>query len=145
MDTIFEYLEEKFQLSQLKLNQYSPLVLAYIGDAVYEMIIRTIVVYEGNTQVNNMHKKSKDFVKASAQASLYYSIEELLTEKEIEAFKRGRNAKTATKAKNATLNDYKAATGFEALIGYLYLNKEHKRIIDIVAEGVKRCSSQENL
>ncbi len=145
MDNIFEYLEEKFQLSQIKLNQYSPLVLAYIGDAVYEMIIRTMVVYEGNTQVNRMHKKSKDFVKASAQANIYYSIEELLTEQEIEVFKRGRNAKTSTKAKNASLNDYKAATGFETLIGYLYLNKEHKRIIDIVAEGVKRCSNQVNL
>jgi len=144
VDNFLEYLEEKFNLQEIKLNQYSPLVFAYIGDAVYEMMIRTVVVNEGNMQVNKMHRMAKDLVKATAQAEIFYAIENLLTEEELSIFKRGRNAKSATKAKNATINDYRVATGFEALIGYLYLKKDFKRMTDLVSEGVKQCSKQKD-
>lgn len=143
MDNLSTYFEEKFNLKEIKLNQYSPLVLAYIGDSVYEMIIRTIIVNEGNMQVNKMHKKAKDFAKASGQAEMYYAIEALLSEEELNIYKRGRNAKSTTKAKNATLNDYKTATGFEAVVGYLYLKKEYTRLLDLVAEGVKVCQNKQ--
>lgn len=145
MEEIYYYFKEKFKLNDIKINQYSPLVLAYIGDSIYETMIRTIIVNMGNMQVNKMHKKAKEFVKASSQAKMYFAIEYMLTEEEIEIFKRGRNAKTVTKAKNATLSDYKIATGFETLIGYLYLNKAYKRMIDLVSEGVKECSKQNDL
>jgi len=143
VDNILAYFEEKFDMQEIKLNQYSPLVLAYIGDAVYEMMIRTVIVNEGNMQVNKMHKMSKDLVKASAQAEIYFIIEKLLNEEESNVFKRGRNAKSGTKAKNASLNDYRIATGFEALIGYLYLKKDFKRMTDLVSEGVKGCQSKQ--
>lgn len=145
MDNLLAYFEEKFNLQEVKLNQYSPLVLAYLGDAVYEMMIRAIIVHDGNMQVNKMHKMAKNLVKASAQAEMYYSIEPLLSEEEMSIFKRGRNAKSATKAKNATITDYRIATGFEALIGYLYLKKDLRRITDLVSEGVKACSKQKDL
>lgn len=145
MDNLLEYFEEKFNLHEIKINQYSPLVLAYIGDAVYEMMIRTVIVNEGNMQVNKMHKRAKDLVKASAQAEMFYRIEDLLTEEELGIYKRGRNAKSATKAKNATINDYRTATGFEALIGYLYLKKDFRRMTDLVSEGVKECNKQKDL
>ncbi|PKM93463.1 MAG: ribonuclease III [Firmicutes bacterium HGW-Firmicutes-1] len=144
MDNFLDYFEEKFNIQEIKLNQYSPLVLAYIGDAVYEMMIRTVIVNEGNMQVNKMHKMAKDLVKASAQAEIYYIVESMLTEEELNIFKRGRNAKSATKAKNASLIDYRTATGFETLIGYLYLKKDFKRMTDLVSEGVKGCQSNQN-
>lgn len=142
MEELICYFEEKFNLKEIKVNQYSPLVFAYIGDSIFEAIIRTIIVNKGNMQVNKMHKSAKDFVKASSQTYIYNSISHLLTEEEVDIFKRGRNAKSATKAKNASLNDYKIATGFETLIGYLYLTKQYKRLIDLVAEGVKECNKQ---
>ncbi|MBC7960673.1 MAG: ribonuclease III [Vallitaleaceae bacterium] len=144
MDNFINHFEEKFELKEVKLNQYSPLVLAYIGDAVYEMLIRTLIVGGGNMQVNKMHHRAKNFVKASGQTELFYHIESQLTEEELGVYKRGRNAKSATKAKNASLNDYHTATGFEALIGYLYLKKEYTRMADLVAEGVKGCQSKQN-
>lgn len=144
MDNLVAYFDEKFNIKEIKLNQYSPLVLAYIGDGVYEMIIRTLIVHEGNMQVNKMHSRAKNFVKASGQTEIFYAIEKLLTEEELSIYKRGRNAKSATKAKNATLNDYKTATGLEALIGYLYLKRDFVRLLDLVAEGVKACQSKQN-
>lgn len=137
MEELIAYFEDKFNLKEQKPNIYSPLVLAYIGDAVYDLIIRTIVVNKGNAPVNKMHNKAREYVKASAQASMYYKIQDILTEEEVAVFKRGRNAKSGTVAKNASIRDYKNATGLEALIGYLYLKKDYRRIIDLISEGVK--------
>ena len=126
-------LKEKFHLKETDANQYSPLVLAYLGDAVYEILIRTIVVSEGNMQVNKLHKKSSALVKAAAQAEFLMAIEEDLTEEEHAVYKRGRNAKSFSMAKNATMKDYRMATGFEALMGYLYLSGRTERMVDLVA------------
>ncbi len=119
-------------------SQYSPLVLAYIGDAVYEIMIRTKVVSDGNTQVKKMHKHTAELVKAGAQADILVAIWDDLTEEEKEIAKRGRNAHSRSVAKNASAADYRAATGFEALVGYLYLADRPDRLGAIVSLGLKR-------
>ena len=129
MEESLMLLKEKFHLKDTDAGQYSPLVLAYLGDAAYEILIRTIVVSEGNMQVNKLHKKSSALVKAAAQAEFLMAIEEDLTEEEHAVYKRGRNAKSFSMAKNATMKDYRMATGFEALT---------ERMVDLVALAMKK-------
>lgn len=117
---------------------YSPLVLAYLGDGVYELIIRSKVVNMGNMQVNKMHKKSASLVKAQTQAAMIRFLEPELSEEEKTVVRRGRNAKSATMAKNATMADYRLATGFEALVGYLYLSGQFERLIVLVGRGLEK-------
>lgn len=136
--SIYGILKDSFELKENDIRSYSPLTLAYIGDAVYEIIIRTIVVSDGNTQVNKMHKKSSNLVKAETQANIIKAIMDDLSEEELGYYKRGRNAKSYTSAKNATISDYRMATGFEALIGYLYLTGQTNRMTDIVKMGMER-------
>ncbi|MGE4284721.1 MAG: Mini-ribonuclease 3 [Clostridia bacterium] len=124
-------------------SQYSPLVLAYIGDAVYEMYIRTMLVKKGNMPVHKLHRQATLFVKAKAQSDMIHRIESYLTEEEHTVFKRGRNAKSGTVPKNADLNDYRHATGFEALLGYLYLSKKTKRLIEIIDVAVESQTNQD--
>lgn len=131
-----QYLDDKMQLGSVELREYSPLVLAYIGDDVYDLIIRTMLVKKSNMQVQKLHRKASSIVKAPSQAELIEKIYPLLTEEEKRVYKRGRNAKSHTKAKNASTVDYRKATGLEALIGYLYLKKEVKRIIDLIHAGL---------
>ena len=121
------------ELEAVDPRTYSPLVLAYIGDAGYELLIRTKVINHGSMQVNKMHKKTANLVKADAQAHFYLLLEEELTDAEKAASRRGRNAKSFTMAKNATMKDYRMATGFEALMGYLYLSGRTERMVDLVA------------
>lgn len=132
-----QYLDEKMELPNPDMREYSPLVLAYMGDAVYELVIRTVLVKKKNIQVQKLHKKASSLVKAQAQAELIDRIMPLLTEEELTVYKRGRNAKSYTKAKNATMLDYRKATGMEALTGYLYLKKDTNRLLDLVWEGLK--------
>lgn len=132
-----EYVKEKFQLQEQDVNGYSPLVLAYLGDCVYELFIRTKVVNAGNMQVSKMHKQSAALVKASAQAEMIHAIMELLTETEMQIYKRGRNAKSMTMAKNASMTEYRKATGFEALIGYLYLSGQEERMVELICAGLE--------
>lgn len=138
LEAFESYVKERLELKQSDAGMYSPLVLAYIGDAVYELIVRTMIVNHGNCPVNRMHKRSSSLVKAAAQAELIHLILEELTEKEAAVYKRGRNAKSATAAKNATIQDYRTATGFEALVGYLYLNGEKERLIELVSLALER-------
>ena len=112
------YYKQCMKLEPVDANMYSPLVLAYIGDAVYELIIRSRVVNQGSMQVNKMHKRSAGLVKAGTQAALIRAIEDLLTAEEHAVYKRGRNAKSVTTAKNASVIDYRTATGLEALAGW---------------------------
>lgn len=110
-------------------NRYSPLVLAYIGDCVYELYVRTRVIEENpELPAHKLHLKTVQYVKAHAQSNSIHRMSELLTEEETAVFKRGRNAKSYTAAKNASVTDYRHATGFEALIGYLYLSGEEERM-----------------
>lgn len=119
----------------------SPLVLAYIGDAVYEIVIRTLVISESGAQVNKLHKMTSNLVKAHSQAEIMKTLE--LTEEELSIFKRGRNAKTVSMAKNASMSDYRTATGFEALIGYLYLSGKTKRMLELIRQGLNSFRQQE--
>ncbi|AYD23398.1 Mini-ribonuclease 3 [Clostridioides difficile] len=116
----------------------SPLVLAYLGDTVYETYIREYLIRQ-NTQrkVNDLHKLAIKYVKAKAQATIIHEIEIELTEEESKIYKRGRNQKSNTSPKNADIIDYKHATGFEALVGYLYLNNEIERLQYIINKGIK--------
>lgn len=116
-------------MEKTELVTMSPLVLAYLGDTVYETYIREYLIRQ-NTQrkVNDLHKLAIKYVKAKAQATIIHEIEIELTEEESKIYKRGRNQKSNTSPKNADIIDYKHATGFEALVGYLYLNNEIERL-----------------
>lgn len=120
-----------------KANTYSPLALAYIGDGVYEMFIRTYMISKGNAPVNKMHKGSRDLVRASTQAKMYHIIEDMLTDTEKQVLKRGRNAKSISAPKNADITEYRHATGLEALIGYLYIDGQVDRIQEIITKGLQ--------
>lgn len=132
------YCKTALHLGGMDASAYSPLVLAYIGDAVYELMIRTRVVSHGSMQVNKMHKKSASLVKAETQAALINLLEPELTPQELAVFKRGRNAKSVTVAKHATMIDYRRATGFEALIGYLFLTEQFARMVELVSAGLEK-------
>lgn len=138
MEESIKYLKEQFRLGDVDIRTYSPLVLAYIGDGIYELIVRTILVGRGNCQANSLHKRASSYVKASAQAAMILALQEDLTEEEMQVYKRGRNAKTVSMAKHATMHDYRHATGFEALMGYLYLTDQMPRMIDLVKTGMER-------
>lgn len=138
MEESIKYLKEQFGLPEVDIRTYSPLVLAYIGDGIYELIVRTILVGKGNCQANVLHKKASSHVRASAQSEMILALQEELTEEERQVYKRGRNAKTVSMAKHATMHDYRHATGFEALMGYLYLTGQTKRMIDLVKMGMER-------
>lgn len=113
-------------------EQLSPLTLAFVGDAVYEVFIRTKLAKDINMQVAKLHKKAIKYVSAVAQSKIVKNIESDFTEEEIAVYKRGRNAHSHTSAKNADIVDYRKATGFEALIGYLYLKKDSDRLDEIL-------------
>lgn len=138
MEEIINYLKEQFELPDVDIRSYSPQVLAYIGDGIYELMIRTILVGRGNCQANDLHKRASSYVKASAQAAMILAIREELTEEEHHAYKRGRNAKAFSMAKHATMSEYRHATGFEALMGYLYLTGQMERMIDLVRMSMER-------
>ena len=133
-----EYLRDAIGLRDVDLRTYSPLTLAYIGDAIYDLIIRTLIVKQGNSRPEKMHKRASALVKASAQAEMIERLLPMLTEEEHAIYKRGRNAKSYTMAKNATMLDYRKATGFEALMGYLYLKEDMSRLIDLVKTGLDK-------
>ena len=109
----------------------SPLTLAFVGDAVYDLLIREQLVCRSNCQVGKLHKKKVDMVCCKAQAELMAKLSEHLTEGELAIFKRGRNAHTHHVPKNADLADYHSATGFEAMLGYVYLKGDIKRLREI--------------
>ena len=129
-------IEEYFGKPKRKPEQYSALGLAYIGDAVYDMIIRTIVMDMGNKKVSQFHHMTSSMVKAESQAELMKAILEELTEEEEAVFRHGRNAKSPTSAKNASIIDYRVATGFEALLGYLYLHHKWNRALELIKKGL---------
>ncbi len=139
----WQYFKDTFHLHKMDAAAYSPLVLAYIGDAVYEAVIRTLTVAHGNMQVNKMHRHDAGLLKASAQAEMIRLLEPDLTEEEEAVYKRGRNAKSVTSAKNATMIDYRRATGFETLLGYLYLQERFERMTDLIAMGLERIGEKQ--
>lgn len=135
---INSYFLKKFGIERKDIHSYSPLTLAYIGDGIYDLVIRSMVVGEGNTHVNDLHRHTSQIVKAHAQSEMIEALLPELTEEELAVYKRGRNAKSATMAKNATVGDYRRATGFEALLGYLYLEDEIERMMELILTGLEK-------
>lgn len=123
-------------------KQVSPLGLAYIGDAVFEVYVRSYVLERGNTAVNKLHKTSTGYVSAKAQSQIIHALIPELTEEETAVYKRGRNAHSNTSAKNADIVDYRHATGFEALIGYLFIAGRHERIAYLISKALEYTDSK---
>lgn len=134
--SLLEKLKKEFVCTEVDIKTYSPLTLAYIGDAIYDLMIRTVVVERGNRAANGLHKTTSRIVNAGTQAAMIEALAEDLTEEEMAVYKRGRNAKSYTVAKNASIGDYRKATGMEALLGYLYLTDRMDRAISLVKLGL---------
>lgn len=124
-------IQKSFESEFLPANQYSALSLAYIGDSVYEIYVRSFLLSKSDQKVNALHKQATKFVCASAQAEFYHRISGMLTEEEEAVFHRGRNTKSQP-PKNAQVSDYRIATGVESLIGYLYLQDKGERISELM-------------
>ena len=140
---MLQLIRDSYQQKEVDIRTYSPLTLAYIGDAVYDLIFRTVVVEQGNAPANKLHNKTVKYVKAPAQARLADAVLERLTPQEEAVYKRGRNAKPYTMAKNATMGEYKKATGLEALVGYLYLTDQMERALELIRLGLADLEAEE--
>lgn len=136
-ENLLRQIHNRFGLHGKETKNHPPLTLAYIGDAIYEIIIRTIIVEGSNGTVNILHRRSSSLVNAGTQAEIMNAILEELSEEELTIYKRGRNAKSHTSAKNASIHDYRVATGFEALMGWLYLGGKTDRCIELVQHGLR--------
>ena len=128
--------QETFPGKPQDIRGYSPLTLAYIGDAVYDLIIRSVVVERANRPANTLHHITVKYVSAAAQAKIAEALMDCLSEEELAVYRRGRNSKPHTTAKNASVAEYMKATGFEAVLGYLYLNGNMERALKLVKEGI---------
>ena len=137
---LFQIIKDTMELKDIDIINYSPLTLAYIGDGIYEIVIRTIIVDQANRQVNKIHKAASNLVKAE----MIFAIMDKLTEQELAIYKRGRNAKAVTRAKNASMSDYRTATGFEALMGWLYLTNKSERMMLLIKEGLSIIEKEED-
>ncbi|MDO4965985.1 MAG: ribonuclease III domain-containing protein [Lachnospiraceae bacterium] len=132
MEQIITEINNQFSLEKVNPNSYSPLNLAYIGDSVFDVVVKTVMVEKGNCPVNKLHKRTSEIVKATSQAIMVDFLKDKLTEEEANILRRGRNAKPYTKAKNASFSEYCKATGLEALVGYLYLKGDTARLVELI-------------
>lgn len=141
--TDLDVIEQAFSLKEEDVRSLSPLTLAYIGDCIYELVIRTVVVMTEQKAVRDLHKRTIQFVRAETQAEMVQGLLDngLLSEEEQSFYRRGRNTKSNTSAKNASIVAYRKATGFEALLGYLYLTNQMERILELVKAGLA-CTDQ---
>ena len=130
--SLLKKLKLEFDCEDVDLRNYSPLTLAFLGDCVFDLLIRTVIVERGNRAPECLHKKKSEVVKAGTQSKMAEVLLDRLSEEELAVFKRGRNAKSYSVAKNASVSDYRRATGLEALLGYLYLQDREDRIIELV-------------
>lgn len=138
MEQILTEINAQFSLESVNPNTYSPLNLAYIGDSIVDVVVKTVIVERGNCPVNKLHVKTSSIVKATSQAKMFdfFKNGDVLTEEEQNIMRRGRNAKPYTKAKNASYSEYCKATGVEALIGYLYLKGNTERLVNLIKIGI---------
>lgn len=134
--SLLDKIKKTFDCKEVDVRAYSPLTLAFMGDCVFEIIIRSVVVERGNRQAGGLHKTKSAVVNAKVQAQMIEALMDSLTEEERAVYKRGRNAKPHTVAKNASINDYRKATGLEALYGYLYLSGQEDRILELTELGL---------
>lgn len=136
--SLLSQIKEEFECKEVDVRAYSPLTLAYIGDSIYDLVIRTVVVERANRAANDLHKKTVKYVNATVQARMAEALQDVMTEEEQAVYKRGRNAKSYTSAKNATIGDYRKATGLEALFGYLYLMDKMDRVFELLKTGLEK-------
>lgn len=129
------------KLSETQNRMLNPLVLAYIGDAVHEMMVRTYVINQYPGSVNKLNQRVVAMIKATAQAEAFRQMESELTEEEIGMVKRGRNTKSMTVPKNTSVAEYRLATGFEALLGWLYLTGQEERLKEIVVKAIRNAEN----
>lgn len=126
------YIKQQFGIDRdVDIRTVNPLTLAYIGDGIYELVVRSVMVARTNTRAGLLHRQTSQYVKAEAQSKMMDVLLPVLTEEEESVYRRGRNAKSPTMAKNASVSDYRRATGFEALMGYLYLTDRMERIVEL--------------
>lgn len=124
-------------------DKVSPLNLAFIGDSVYEVVIRNKMLAEHNSSVKDVNQRVSEFTRATAQCRMAMALEKELSEKELRIYKRGRNAKSLSVPKSCTISEYRHATGLEALIGYLFLNNEYARLLELIDAGCSLLSVPE--
>ncbi len=129
---------EAFPQKEVDIRTYSPLSLAFLGDGVYSLIVRTMAISKGNRQAEKLHNDTRKYVSAQAQARIGDAIQELLTEEEARIYRRGRNSNPYHHAKNATLEEYLKATALETLCGYLYLKDDTARFLELMKAGIQR-------
>ena len=139
----YDQIREVLGLPETDVDSYSPLVLAYMGDCVYDLIIKSMVVSRGNKQVHRLHEETSSYVQASAQSRMMRAMQPHLTEEEHAIYRRGRNTRSVSAAKNQTITDYRRATGFEALLGYLFLKKRYARLMELVKIGLDSLEEKE--
>ncbi|MBR2950117.1 MAG: ribonuclease III [Lachnospiraceae bacterium] len=137
-DGLLAAIRASFALQEQDKRQYSPLTLAFVGDCIYDLVARTIVVERANTNPNTLHKKKSELVKAQTQAACADALIPELTQEELAVYKRGRNAHSHSSAKNASIGDYRKATGLEALYGYLYLTGQCDRMLELIVKSLKQ-------
>lgn len=140
---VFYDIKHFFHVEDVDIRTYSPLTLAYIGDGIYDLVIRSIIVGHGNTKTSQLHQHTSHLVKAHTQSEMMEYLLPELTKEEENYYRRGRNAKSPTMAKNATMGDYRRATGFEALMGYLYLTDQFERLLYLVNTGLQGIGADE--
>ena len=143
---IFKLYKEKLNLKAVDVQTTSPLILAYIGDCLYDLAVREYVVSNFPGVVNAVNQKKTTFVCAHAQSEImgYLIGQGVLTDEEMSVYRRGRNQKSATHSKNSSIQEYRRATGFESLIGYLYLTEQYERMIDLEARGITHLQKLED-
>ena len=142
--SLLEKIKIMSDAKEVDINTYSPLTLAFIGDCIYDLVIRTVLVTQGNRQPEKLHKTKSKMVKASRQAAMAEALAGELTDDEAEWYRRGRNAKSYSVAKNASVTDYRKATGFEALMGYLYLKGDEDRMLKLIKRGLELTENEVN-
>ena len=143
---IFKLYKEKLNLKAVDVQTTSPLILAYIGDCLYDLAVREYVVSNFPGVVNAVNQKKTTFVCAHAQSEIMGFLigQGVLTDEEMSVYRRGRNQKSATHNKNSSIQENRRATGFEALIGYLYLTEQYERMIDLEARGITHLQALED-
>lgn len=134
---VFSVIRERFGIHEVDIRTYSPLTLAYIGDGIYDLVIRSLIVARGNTRAGRLHSNTSRLVNAHSQSMMMEYLLPVLSTDEETVYRRGRNAHSPTMAKNAAMGDYRRATGFEALMGYLYLANRFDRMLDLVGIGLE--------
>lgn len=140
----FSNIKKNLHIEDKDIRTFSSLSLAYIGDTIFDLLIRSMVLANGNTPVSKMHKTCSGIVCATSQSEMIDAIYDDLTEEEKEVVLRGRNAKSKTTAKNASILDYRKATSLEALLGYLYMEEKIDRLYELVTLGLKKTGRIKN-